>query len=710
MSSGAPASAEGASPERPLEAFAVPVEGMTCASCASRIERVLGRIEGVSEASVSFASERAVLRYDPSKVGGAAFVEAIEKAGFEVPIETQRLRVGQMTCASCVGRVEKVLRDLPGVISAQVNLASEIATVAHRAGLVSLAELVAAVERAGYEAERAPSAASEREAAERREAQKIRRELGMLLASILLTLPLIAPMLLLPLGLRISLPAWLQLALAAPVQFLAGARFYRGAWGALRVGGANMDVLVALGTTAAFGLSLALMSGGGHLYFEGAAAIITFVRVGKYLEARAKHGTTQAVRALMALRPEMARVRRGELEVLVPAEAVGRLERVIVRPGERLPVDGRILRGESYLDESLLTGESMPARRGVGDDVTGGSINGEGLLEIEARRVGEESTLARIVALIEQAQASKAPIQRTVDRVAAVFVPVVIALALLTLGGWWLAGAGLEVALVNAVSVLVIACPCALGLATPTALMVGTGAAAKAGILIKDALALEQAGGVAVIAFDKTGTLTEGRPEVRAIFARDDDEAALLALTASAQRGSEHPLARAVERAAAERGLSTSAPEGFEALPGRGLEASIGGRDLVIGSPRLMLERGAEEAASWAELRSRADAFEGQGLTVMWVAERVQAGSPGGAGEPGLALGLELLGLIAVGDAIRPTARAALRRLEALGVRALMLTGDNRAAANSVAAALGIREVIAELLPEEKARTIEALV
>ena len=628
------------------------------------------------------------MRYDPEGVDPVEIAAAVARAGFSVPAESVRLAIGGMTCATCSQRVEAALRRVPGVVSAQVNLASDVATVAFTPGVVAVADLVAAAERAGYTATRAPSSAAEREEAARAGASRARRELAVLLGSAALTLPLVAPMLLAPFGVVWMPPGWLQLLLATPVQLVAGARFYRGAWGALRSGGANMDVLVALGTTSAFGLSLAQLATGGHLYFEGAAAVITLVLLGKWLEARARRSTTQAIQALIELRPETARVVRDDLEVEVPAEAVGRGEVVVVRPGERVPVDGVIVRGESHLDESLVTGESLPVARGPGDPATGGSINGDGLLRIEATAVGDESALARIIALVQEAQASKAPIQRLVDRVAAVFVPVVVGVALVTLAGWLLAGAATEAAVVHAVSVLVIACPCALGLATPTALMVGTGAAARAGILIKDAEALERAHAVTTVVFDKTGTLTEGRPEVREVVALDGDTDALIGLAAAAQKGSEHPLARAVLREAGARELAVAEPDAFRALAGRGLEATVGGRAVAIGSRRLMEER----AVPLGEHDARAAALEAEGTTVMWVAE-----------------GARLLGLIGVGDRVRKGAAAAVARLARAGVEAVMLTGDNRATANFVARTLGIARVIAEVLPEDKAREVQAL-
>jgi len=603
------------------------------------------------------------------------------------PPEVLRLDISGMTCAACSTRLEKVLRKQDGVVSAQVNLATEVATIAVAPGVGSLAALTEAVARAGFGASPATTDQEARAAREAAERAHDRRELGMLLGAAALSAPLLAPMLLMPLGIDWSLPGWAQLALALPVQTIAGARFYRGAWASLRGGTANMDVLVALGTTSAFALSLYELAAGGALYFESAAVIITLVLLGKVLERRARRSTTRAIEALMALQPEVARVERDGALVEVPAEAVGRGEIVVVRPGERIPVDGAVLTGDSTADESLLTGESLPVPKAAGDQVTGGSINGDGLLRVETTAVGQDSALARIIALVEGAQADKAPIQRTVDRVSAVFVPVVVGLALVTLAVWLALGNPAESAILAAVAVLVIACPCALGLATPTALMVGTGAAARAGILIKDAEALERAHAVDVVVFDKTGTLTEGRPELRRLGALDGDEDELLALAASAQQGSEHPLARALLRAAEARDLSLDRVEAFRAVPGRGVEARVGERSVQIGSPSWMTELGHD----LDDLTETIEGHEAAGTVMV------------------IAVDGALRGWAAVADPARPSARRAVSRLRAMGVTPVMLTGDNRRTAAAVARELGIDEVRAEVRPDDKAVEVERL-
>jgi P-type Cu+ transporter len=664
------------------------VDGMTCASCVARVEKALARVPGVRSASINPATETANVSADAS-VGVDALRAAVEKAGYALRSHTVPLKIDGMTCASCIARVEKALLRVPGVLSASVNLATESAEV------VTLdddaAPLQAAVERAGYAAT-LPGAA-----APGRAGGGLPPWWPVALAG-LLSLPLALPMAGMLWGAHWMLPPWLQFALATPVQFWLGARFYRAGWGALRAGAGNMDLLVALGTSAAYGLSVYLWLAAAegvmpHLYFEASAVVITLVLLGKWLEARAKRQTTAAIRALNALRPDTARVRRGgqEREVALSAVSVGDV--VVIRPGERVPVDGLVTEGASHVDESLITGESLPVERGVGDPVTGGAVNGEGLLVVRTGAVGTETVLSRIVRMVESAQAKKAPIQRLVDRVSAVFVPVVIAAAVLTFAGWTLAGGGWQAALLNAVAVLVIACPCALGLATPTAIMVGTGAAARHGILIKDAEALEIAHRIKVVAFDKTGTLTEGRPELVVAEAAQGTRTGLLAAAAAIQAGSEHPLARAVIEAARREGVAPGVARDVTAIVGRGVSARIDGRDLRLGSTRLMDELGVDTEV----LSAQAALMQAAGRTVSWLADVSDAATP------------QLLGLLAFGDAIKPQAEAAVRRLHALGVRTVLVSGDNRGAVEAVAARLGIGDVRAEVLPGSKADVIAQL-
>ncbi len=599
------------------------------------------------------------------------------------------LAIEGMTCASCVLRVEKALKKVPGVTGATVNLATETASIDAAPGTLPSA-LEAAVAQAGYTAHlrSAEAAAAPPAAADAAQGRRVA-------IAAALTLPLALPMVALLWGEHWMLPGWLQWLLATPVQFWAGARFYRHGWAALRAGSGNMDLLVALGTSAAYGLSVWTLwahaghEGGPHLYFEASAAVITLVLLGKWLEARAKRQTTEAIRALQALRPETARVLRDGTERLLPIAELVRGDLVVVRPGERLPVDGVIASGSSHVDESLLTGESLPVARGPGERVIGGALNGEGLLTVQATALGAESTLARIVRLVETAQAAKAPIQQTVDKVSAVFVPVVIAIAAVTLLGWGLASGDWSVATLNAVAVLVIACPCALGLATPAALMAGTGVAARHGILVKDAAALEAAHSLRVVAFDKTGTLTVGRPtlaELRPADGVSRDEA--LALAAALQAGSEHPLARAVRQAA---GGDVPVASEVQAVAGRGIAGRVGPRTLKLGSTRWMRELGVD----LAPLQSAADAQAAQGRTVSWLA--ATEGAP------------TLLALLAFGDELKPDARHAIDRLHALGLRTVLVSGDHRAAAASVAERLGIDDVRAEVLPADKAAVIAGL-
>lgn len=611
------------------------------------------------------------------------------------------LPIAGMSCTSCAARVEKSLAALPEVLHAGVNMATETASVALAAGTdpaVALPTLRAAVEAAGYSVrEQAPLAENS--------APSPVGEMGegswrpTLLAAAL-SLPLVLQMVAGWLGVHWMLPGWVQLLLATPVQWGLGARFYRAGWRALRAGTGNMDLLVALGTSAGYGLSVYLLwrhgwTGEGgmppHLYFEASAVVIALVLLGKRLEARARHQTTEALRALGALRPDKARVRRGPRDVDLPLGEVRVGDLVVIRPGERVPVDGLVEEGGGEVDESLVTGESLPVAKQVGDRVTGGSLNGEGLLLARTQAVGAETVLSRIVRMVESAQAGKAPIQRLVDRVSAVFVPAVVALAVLTWLGWGLGAGDWEVATLNAVTVLVIACPCALGLATPAAVMAGTGAAARQGILVKDALALETAHGIDVVAFDKTGTLTEGRPTLVACEAASGSPAALLAVCAALQAHSEHPLGRAVVEAAHAQALQVPPAAQVRALAGRGMAAVVEGCELRLGSRRFMQELDVDLSL----LEARAAQLQDDGRTVSWLAE--VGASP------------RLLGLLAFGDVLKPDAGLAVQRLRAMGVRCVLLSGDNPGSVQSVARQLGIEEAQAELLPQDKAEAVARL-
>ncbi|MFM0178989.1 heavy metal translocating P-type ATPase [Paraburkholderia aspalathi] len=714
-----------ATPSRTTE---LDIGGMTCASCAMRVEKALAKVPGVTRASVNLATEKASIDSDAA-VDPETLTGAVRKAGYEAtpsalpdvaPAQTSHateLAIGGMTCASCAMRVEKALAKVPGVTGVSVNLATETATVnlsdATSDANAASDALIAAVKKAGYEATLiappdAPASAAGNAAlassADGKRSQT-RRELAAVLASAVLTLPLVLPMVGEWFGLHAMLSPWLQFALASIVQFVFGARFYRAAYRAVRAGAGNMDLLVALGTSAAYGISvyeLATHPGDmTHLYFEASAVVITLVRFGKWLEARAKRQTTDAIRALNALRPDRARIRVGADEREVPLAQVRVGTVVIVRPGERVPVDGAVLEGRTHIDESLITGESLPVPKQAADPVTAGSINGEGAIAVTTTAIGAETTLARIIRLVESAQAEKAPIQRLVDRVSEIFVPAILAIAALTLVGWLIAGAGGETAILNAVAVLVIACPCALGLATPAAIMAGTGVAARRGVLIKDAEALETAHRVNIVAFDKTGTLTLGQPSVtafEAIGGIGHDEA--LALAAAVQRHSDHPLARAVVKAyevaspvATESRVPTLTASAARAVPGRGVEADVEGRTLALGSTRWLNELGIQLPP---QLTERAIQLEAAGNTVSWLMERAP-------------LAPTALALIAFGDTVKPTARAAVERLAQMGIKSVLVTGDNHGSAASVAQALGIDEFHAEVLPDDKARVIRDL-
>ncbi len=686
-----PALAPAANPG--LQEMRLPIEGMSCASCVARVEKALRAVPGVAEASVNLATESATLQAAPAVTPGA-IQQALAKAGYEIARQEFDLDIRGMTCASCVARVEKALARSRGVLSASANLATERARVVAITG-TGIEALHAAVADAGYEA--VPHHPQQESA----EPGAVSGQFSIpdwwrVALSAVLTVPLLVPMAGLVFGTHWTLAGWVQLPLATAVQFWLGAPFYRGGWKALKAFSGNMDLLVALGTSAAYGLSvfelLYGIAGGGHFYFEVAAALITLILLGRWLEARAKRQTTEAIRALNALRPERARLRREGREIDVPLSAVAVGDLVVVRPGERIPVDGEVREGHSHVDESLITGESLPVAKGPGERVTGGAINADGLLLVETRAIGAETTLARIIRLVENAQAGKAPIQRVVDKVSAVFVPIVLVLALVTLLAWGLAAGNWTAAVLNAVAVMVIACPCALGLATPTAIMAGTGVAARHGILIKDAEALEIAHSITMVAFDKTGTLTAGQPSLVALEPLDGERLELLGLAAALQQGSTHPLARAVLLEAQANRIDAPAASDAKALAGRGVQAVVGGRTVYLGSSRLMNELGVDITA----MADRERALASQGRSISWLA----------VGRDGVR---SLAGLLAFGDRVKPSARQAIAQLHRQGVKTVMLTGDNPGSAQAAAQALGIDEVRAEVLPADKARTVADL-
>jgi Cu+-exporting ATPase len=676
--------------------FVVPVHGMTCASCVAHVEKALRNVPGVRAVAVNLATESAAIEAD--HVDAAALSTAIDDAGYAVPTQSIQLTIEGMTCASCVARVEKALTAVPGVLSASVNLASESAAAELISGTATVHDLLRAVAKAGYEARQQQAQAApaqiDRLAALKRDA----------ILALLLAAPLAAPMLLGLARIEVAWPPWFQWLLATPVQFWCGRRFYVAAGKALRARTGNMDLLVSLGTLAAYGLSLYLwLDEGrtGHLYFEAAAVVIALVLLGRWLEARAKRQTSEAIRLLAELRPTAARVLRDGHEQTLALDEVRLGDIVVALPGERIAVDGLVRAGMTAVDESMLTGEALPVDKQPGTKVTGGSLNATGRIEIETTAVGTETVLARIIRLVETAQAAKAPIQRLVDRVAAVFVPIVLVIAAGTVIGWLTAGATFETALIHAVSVLVIACPCALGLATPTAIIAGTGVAARHGILIRDTEALEAARNVSVVVFDKTGTLTEGRPRVVAAHGHELLEGPdVLALAAAVSAGSTHPLAGAV-RNALERHPEAArrSATGHKTLAGRGATAQLiddhgraSGVELLFGNRQLMEELGLDLAAT----ATRVQALEAEGRTVSWLAERTADGA-------------HLLGMVAFGDEPKPGARAAVQRLNHMGIETTMLSGDSEAAAAHVAHALGLTRFEAGVLPQQKSARIKSM-
>ncbi len=687
----------------------LPVKGMSCASCSARIEKKVGSLAGVEKASVNFGAGQADIDFDPATVSPQQITGTIENLGFEIPGVRRSFAVEGMTCASCVSRVEKALAKQEGVLDVQVNLASEKAVVHYLPALADVQDFQDRLQEMGYtlRIEEAEEGAGERPDPAEQEHALLKRKLivSAVLSAAVMVLSMRPPAALQP-G---SLPHFLLLfVLATPVQFWAGWQFYRGAAAALRHGYSDMNTLIAVGTTAAYGFSafatffpdtLRKLGQQAVVYFDTSAMIVTLVLLGRWLEARAKSRTSDAIKKLMQLQPKTARVERAGEETEIPIAQVQPGDTVVVRPGEKIPVDGTVLEGATAVDESLVTGESLPVEKQAGDSVVGASLNTTGFFKLRATRLGKDSVLAQIIKMVEEAQGSKAPVQRLADKVAGIFVPVVIAFAVLAFAVWWGFGEKLAVlpatpflfALMIFVAVLIIACPCALGLATPTAIMVGTGRGAELGILIKGGETLEQVQALDTVVFDKTGTLTWGRPEVTDVFLEGQADLSadrLVQLAASVEKGSEHPLSQAVVREAERRGLKLLPVENFESKPGFGVRGQVDGLDLLLGNPKLMQQ----EEIDYSALRERIEEMARQGKTPMI-----------------LALGGKAVGVLAAADTVKPNAAAAVQQLKDLGLDVAMITGDHVHTAQAIARQLHIDTVLAEVLPEGKADEVKRL-
>ena len=679
-----------------------PVTGMTCATCAGTIADSLNELEGVLQADVNMATERASVTFDPDKVDLAKMRKAVEDAGYGVVLNELTVSIGGMSCASCVNTVEEAVGELDGVLSVSVNLVTEKLTVRYDPQRVRVAQIKKAVVDAGYEVIEALTLDLEKEM---REKETLRQK-RLLLLSLALAVPTMVIMLIMDLTdlWHHFLMEWGNLilfALATPVQFIAGYQFYIGAYKALRNRSANMDTLIAVGTSAAYFYSVAVIFAPGlvtleHVYFDSSAMIIALILFGKYLEAKAKGSTSEAIKRLMGLQAKTARVVRDGQEVEMAVDDLDVGDMMIVRPGEKIPTDGVVVDGRSSVDESIITGESLPVSKEEGSNVIGATINGNGLLRVRASKVGKDTALAQIVKLVEDAQVAKAPIQRLADRVSAIFVPTVISIALVAFLAWYFLGVqafasdepAFTFSLTIFITVLVIACPCALGLATPTAIMVGTGKGAENGILIKGGDSLEVAGTVNTVVFDKTGTLTEGRPEVVEIISFDDSCPDMLSLVASAEVGSEHPLGEAIVRKARADGLELSEITDFEGLAGKGVKASVKGRNIVVGNRGLLEEMG----MPLGDRENEVVALEERGMTAVLV---IMDG--------------RLCGAIGIADVLKPTSAEAVAELKRMDIEVVMITGDNRRTAEAIAKKLGIVKVLAEVLPGDKAKEVARL-
>lgn len=676
------------------------ITGMTCAACATRIEKGLNKIDGVETATVNLAMEKATIQYNPEQISVEALEKKIKDLGYGTVKSAVELELGGMTCAACANRIEKGLSKLPGVTKATVNFALESAHVEYSPSEISLQDMIKKVEQLGYQAKEKVDGKGQ----EDHRSQEIRSQRTKFIISAILSFPLLWAMVA-----HFSwtsfiwapgafMNPWFQLILATPVQFWIGKQFYTGSYKALRNGSANMDVLVALGTSAAYFYSIYMTfewaNAGGHhvpeLYYETSSILITLIILGKLFEALAKGRTSEAIKTLMGLQAKTALIIRDGQEITVPVDEVIVGDLVIVKPGEKIPVDGLVMEGNSSVDESMLTGESIPVEKMPGEQVIGATINKNGLLKVKATKVGKETALAQIIKVVEEAQGSKAPIQRVADRISGIFVPIVVGIAVLTFVLWYFAITPGDFAesLEKAIAVLVIACPCALGLATPTSIMAGSGRAAEAGILFKGGEHLESTHRIDAIVLDKTGTVTKGKPELTDVLAEGWNEKEFLRLVGAAEKNSEHPLAEAIVKGIQEQGIDLPATESFEAIPGYGIQAMVEGHELLVGTRKLLTSRN----ISYTHAVSTMEILEGNGKTAMLVA-----------------VDGSYAGIVAVADTIKETSKAAVSRLKQLGIQVIMITGDNQRTAHAIAAEVGIDHVLAEVLPEGKAEEVKKL-
>lgn len=699
----------------------IPVTGMTCTNCAKSITRNAKKVEGVSEAEVNYATEKLTFTYDTAVASPQSVIERVEKAGYGVVSSQLELPVTGMTCTNCANNIQRKLRKLDGIIAADVNYANEKAFVTYAAGALTRSDIIATIRQAGYDVVDVANEEELEDAEAAARQAEIAHQKRRLLVGAIFTLPLFIMSMSRDFGLlgdwaNAQWVNWLFLVLATPVQFYVGWDYYVGGYKSLRSGSANMDVLVALGSSVAYIYSIAVIIAiamgshaiGHHVYLETSAMIITLIVMGKLLEARAKGQTSEAIKKLMGLRAKTARVLRNGEEVDMPISEVVTGDIVIVRPGEKIPVDGLVTSGRSAVDESMLTGESLPVNKSEGDEVIGATINKQGLLKIQATKVGKETALAQIIRLVEQAQGSKAPIQRIVDQVSAYFVPAVIITAVVVFLLWWAIGGEFTPAILRLTAVLVIACPCAMGLATPTSIMVGVGKGAENGILFKNSSALEQGEKLTAVVLDKTGTITEGKPAVTDILVSaqvsafseqpavagnmqspiQNPKSEILRLAASAERGSEHPLGEAIIRAAQAEALVLSEPADFEAIAGHGIRALVDGQEVLLGNKRLM-ER---FEVPLGDLEPQAQRLQNEAKTAMWLAVNQQAQA-----------------IIGVADTVKEGSQEAVQKMHALGLTVVMMTGDNQATAEAIASQVGIERVFAEVLPGDKANHVKKL-